>query len=213
MPLNNLEYLYEHLPARFRREDKELFLKRFLQFFGETLNDWDEIFDNFADNINPSTAAENWVKFWLENLFGWSWFPEWFTLADKRNLYANFARHLARRGTAEGIELFLADFRLTVKVHNQPAFYGELVWGEQIVAVAEPLLIAIEIVKGNPVNSPEMTTLGEAVWGESPYTTFDPMFTPQEINALLAFQQPQSQEFLIIPLLDYDQNHYLFRSN
>lgn len=213
MPLNNLDYLYNHLPSRFRREDKELFLKRFLQFFGETLNDWDEIFDNFADSINPDTAEEIWIKFWLENLFGWSWFPTWFSLEDKRTLYGNFARHLARRGTADGIELFLEDFHLQVKVHNQPAFYGDFVWGENFVAVAEPLLIVIEIRRGTPTVAPEMNSYGESLWGESAYTTFEPMFTEKELKSLMAYQQPQAQEMLLIPLLNHNENHYLFRSN
>ncbi len=213
MPFDNLEYLYEHLPSRFRREDKDLFLKRFLQFFGETLNDYDELFDRFADNINPATADEQWIEFWLDALFGWNWFPKWFRLADKRTLYANFARHLARRGTARGIELFLADFRLTVKVHNRPAFYGEWAWGEHFTAVAEPLLIVIEIISAAPVSAPELTVYGAAVWGESVYTNYEPLFTQQEVNALLAYQQPQAQEFLLIPLQEHDQHHYLFRSN
>ncbi len=34
MSFSNTNYLYTHLPARFRREDKDLFLKRYLQWFG-----------------------------------------------------------------------------------------------------------------------------------------------------------------------------------
>jgi hypothetical protein len=90
---SNLEYLYNHLPARFRREDRELFLKRYLQFFGETLDEWDETYLSFFERINPQTAGEEWVEFWLRELFGWSWFPYWFTVTDKRRLYHRAGPH------------------------------------------------------------------------------------------------------------------------
>lgn len=195
---NNLEYLYEHLPSRFRREDKDLFLKRYLQFFGNTLDDYDSKFDLFFENINPATAGEIWIEFWLKELFGWSWFPAWFTLADKRNLYANFAKHLARRGTAKGIELWLKDFRLVARVYTRPAFYGEFVWGENVLTTSDPLLVVVEIFYIVPREQTEMSVVGESAIGEAVYTNNYPLFTNTELGALLRYVQPQAQEILII---------------
>src|SRR5215471_3199668 len=96
---SNGDYLYAHLPARVRRDDPNLFVKRFSQFFGTTMDGWDAIVDNFYQSIDPSTASEEFINWWLWALFGWSWYPSWFTLARKRALYAAFATHLAKRGT------------------------------------------------------------------------------------------------------------------
>lgn len=196
---NNLEYLYNHLPSRFRRDDDGLFLKRFLQFFGETLDDYDEIFDTFFEKIQPETVSEEWLEFWLETLFGWSWFPSWFTLEQKRNLYANFARHLARRGTARGIELWLADFRITARVHTKPAFYGEFCYGEGIVAVSEPLIIPIEILSAAPNQATDICVTGEGCYGEQFVADYAPLFTTKELADLLLYQQPLAQEILLMP--------------
>lgn len=198
MSSKNLEYLYEHLPSRFRREDKDLFLKRYLQWFGETLDGYDDVFDSFFENINPGEASETWVEFWLENLFGWSWFPAWFTLADKRRLYGNFAGHLARRGTARGIELWLADFRISTRVNARPAFVGDWIYGEPIIVVGEPLVIIVAVESAVIEASTEMQTTGEAAWGEGFYIDNAPLFTSSEFNALLRYVQPQAQEIIII---------------
>ena len=195
---SNLEYLYNHLPTRFRREDKDLFLKRYLQFFGETLDEYDAQFDLFFENINPATASEIWIEFWLKQLFGWSWFPKWFTLADKRNLYANFAKHLARRGTAKGIELWLKDFSLIARVYTKPKFYGESCWGEENFATTELLLIAVEIIHAEPRESKDMVVCGESCYGEAFYARNEPLFTTAELVALLRYVQPDAQEILLI---------------
>lgn len=197
MPFNNLEYLYDNLPARFRRDDKELFLKRYLQFFGETLDDYDAIFDSFYSSINSETADEKWIEFWLEVLFGWSWFPAWFTITEKRRLYRNFARHLARRGTQRGIELWLKDFGIIAKVHTRIIPWGEGVWGETEFAVSEPLHILIEILFLQSGQA-DLCFWGEGVWGESYYAEPKPLFTEKEIIALLKFVQPHSQVMTIV---------------
>lgn len=196
MPFSNLEYFYQNLPARFRREDKDLFLKRFLQFFGETLDDYDEAFDAFFQNIKPATANAQWIEFWLENLFGWSWFPRWFTLADKRRLYGNFAQHLARRGTRRGIELFLLDFGIVARVHTRPLAWGEFVWGESHFAINEPLRLVVEIlfIKSPPV---DLRVWGEGAWGEFYYAAPEPVLTDKEIFDLIRFQQPNAQEVIV----------------
>jgi phage tail-like protein len=197
MPFSNQEYLYQSLPSRYRREDKDLFLKRYLQFFGETLDEYDAAFDAFFENINSETANGVWIEFWLENLFGWSWFPRWFTLEDKRRLYANFAGHLARRGTRRGIELFLLDFGIVARVHTRPAIWGEFVWGETHFAVTEPLHIVVEILF---IQSPptDLHVWDEGAWGEFYYTEPKPLFTEKEITDLIRFVQPHSQEITVI---------------
>lgn len=194
---SNTEYLYQHLPSRFRREDKDLFLKRFLQFFGETLDDYDDTYDTFFENISPETADETWIDFWLENLFGWSWFPAWFTAAEKRNLYANFARHLARRGTRRGIELWLLDFGIVARVHTRPLAWGEFVWNETHFAISEPLNLIVEILF---IKSPQadLHVWGEGAFGEFFYTDATPLFTDKEILDLLRFVQPHAQEIIVI---------------
>lgn len=197
MPLNNLEYLYNHLPARFRREDKELFLKRFLQVFGTTLDDWDTAFDAFFEQINSETADEKWIEFWLRELFGWSWFPHWFTVAEKRRLYGNFARHLARRGTARGIELWLLDFGIVAKVHTRSSPWGEFVWGETHFAIAEPLSLIVEILFVQSAQQ-DLHVWGEGAFGEFFYTEPKPLFTEKEILDLLRYVQPHAQEIIVV---------------
>lgn len=198
MSFSNTEYLYEHLPSRFRREDKDLFLKRFLQPFGETLDGYDAAFDAFHSNINPDTASEIWIEFWLENLFGWSWFPRWFTLADKRRLYGNFAKHLARRGTVKGIEQWLADFGIRARVYARPGFVGEMVWGEPELYLSNPLVILIEILRAEMPQPVEMSAVGAGAIGESFYQSVAPLFTAGELNALLRYVQPQAQEIALV---------------
>lgn len=202
MPFSNQEYLYNHLPSRFRREDKDLFLKRYLQFFGETLDDYDAKFDLFFESIDAATADEAFVEFWLENLFGWSWFPKWFTLADKRRLYGNFARHLARRGTRRGIELWLEDFHIKARAVTRPNYVGEWVWGEPDFFVADPLLILIEILRAERQAKTEMSAVSEMVWGEGFYVDVEPLFTTAEVNALLRYVQPHAQEILFVSKAD-----------
>jgi phage tail-like protein len=197
MPINNLNYLYEHLPPHYRVADENLFLKRFLQFFGTTLDEFDEKFENFHLNIQPSTASEVWVEFWLSALFGWSWFPKWFQLADKRRLYGNFAKHLAARGTAKGIEAWLADFDITATVHKSPVFYGEYPYGEPQLYVDGPLLLIIKILQIKPVNYAVDGNFGESAYGEFAYAENVPLLSRSEIENLLRYVQPHGQEFVV----------------
>lgn len=194
----NQEYLYSHLPARFRREDTELFLKRYLQFFGTTLDEWDLKFDEFHKNIDSSKADEIWVEFWLKELFGWEFFPDWFGIEEKRRLYGNFGKHLARRGTANGIELWMNDFNVTVRVFNRPVYFGEFVWGESVVSIAEPLRTIIEIFEAIPKNQTDISGFGDACYGESFYSEGKPVLTQRELADLLKFMQPHGQDFVII---------------
>lgn len=198
---SHLEYLYQHLPARFRREDRirAFILKRFLSYFTEQMDGWDSLHEEFHKQINPQTADEIFVEFWLWTFFRWSWFPEWFTLQRKRELYALFATHLARRGTAIGIEEFLRAFSIHARVYNRPAYWGEFVWGEGDWTITEPLGLVVQIdhltdevnfdIAGNG--------WGEFVWGESHFQNTKPTLTRQEIEDLLRFQWPNSQTIMI----------------
>lgn len=197
MSFSNQEYLYEHLPERYRSADADLFLKRYLQFTGETLDEWDGKFDAFFESIDSTTADATWIGFWLDILFGWSWFPWWFTLASKRTLYGHFGRHLGRRGTRRGIELWLADFGIIARVHTRTAPWGEFVWGETSFAIADPLHLIVEILF---LQSPAMDQCyyGEGAWGEGYYTDPRPLLTEREIIDLIRYVQPHSQEIIVL---------------
>lgn len=197
MSFNNTQYLYDHLPARFRREDKDLLLKRYLQIFGDTLDAWDGKYEAFFESIDPDTAEPEWIEFWLYALFDWSKFLWWFTIVEKRRLYRNFARHLGRRGTARGIELFLRDFGIVAKVYNRPQAWGEGVYGEQVFSIAQPLYLIVEILR---IDTPAMDAsyLGEGCWGESVYTVPRSPITEKEILELVRYQQPHAQQINVV---------------
>lgn len=192
MSFSNTDYVYDHLPSRFRRDDKSGVLKRYLQIFGDTLDGWDDAFDAFFESIDPDTATSQWIVFWLHVLFDWSWFPRWFTLADKRRLYGNFARHLARRGTPRGIELFLKDFGIVARVHTRPVTWGEFAWGETSFSIAQPLYLIVEILH---VKTPaiDASYWHEGAWGEAFYSAPVRPLTESEIVELVRYQQPHAQ--------------------
>lgn len=197
MSFNNQQYIYDHLPSRYRRADTELFLKRFLQFSGATLDGWDQTFDTFWGNIDPDTADERWIEFWLREGFGWSWFPWWFTVEEKRRLYTNFARHLGRRGTRRGIELWLLDFGIVARVHTRSQPWGEFAWGETHFAISEPLHILIEILFLQAAAA-DVHAWGEGAWGEAYYSQHRPLFVDQEIRRLIRYMQPHAQEITVV---------------
>lgn len=196
MPFDNTEYIIENLPSRYRRSDETLLLRRILSHFGGKLDSYDEAFESFADSINAETASPDWIAFWLKVLFGWGWFPSWFTTADKRRLYGNFGRHLARRGTARGIELFLRDFGIVAKVYKRPVIWGEFVWGEPSFSITKPLHFIVEIIR---IETPNLDACfwGESVYGESFYAAPVKPVSERDIIALLKFQQPLAQEITV----------------
>jgi phage tail-like protein len=197
MSFSNQNYIYDHLPSRFRREDRDLFLKRYLQFAGETLDGWDTGFDTFWGSIDPDTASETWIDFWLLQMFGWSWFPWWFTTQEKRTLYANFGRHLGRRGTRRGIELWLLDFGIAARVHTRAIPWGELVWGEPHFAITEPLHLIVEILFLKAAEA-DVHAWAEGPWGEGYYTEPRPLFEDADIRRLIRYVQPHAQEIVIV---------------
>lgn len=197
MPFSNQDYIYSNLPGRYRTADKALFTKRFLQYFGGKMDDWDAAFDGFYQNIAPTTATATWISFWLLELFGWSWFPSWFTLTDKRRVYGNFAKHIARRGTRIGIEKFLLDFGIVARVHTKAITWGEFVWGETAFSITTPLRLVIEIVE---ILSPQidLSEWGESGWGEAYWTNPQSWFTNDDILGLVRYMQPTSQSISIV---------------
>jgi phage tail-like protein len=197
MPFDNTSYIYDHLPSRYRREDRDLFLRRFLSFVGITMDEWDGKFDAFWSSIDAETAPANWMEFWLDVLFGWTWFPRWFRTADKRRLYRNFAKHLARRGTRRGIELFLADFGITARVHTRTQPWGEFVWGDRQFDPHGPLKLIVEIMSIRQPLS-DQTFWGEMVYGEGHYSAVTAPITEREIVELIRYQQPHSQSISIV---------------
>jgi phage tail-like protein len=210
----NLEYLYNHLPGYMRQDDEEtLLLKRFLSFFGETLDAWDAIFENFFEQIAPGTASEEFIKWWLYALFDWSWFPHWFALADLRQLYANIGRHYARRGTARGIELWLRDFGITARVWSRPLIWGEFLWGETAYGVNEPLHLIIEILAVQDRVNLDAVLYGESLYGEGLMFDSEPTLTDAEIIGLIRFMQPVSQEIVwgwrVHPAADVEGSDFL----
>lgn len=200
MSFSNLDYLYNHLPARVRRDDDGLFLKRFLQFFGETLDEWDEVYETFYQKINPETAPEEFINFWLWALFGWSWFPKWFTLARKRQLYADFAQHLARRGTKLGIERFLKAFSIYARVYNRPQYWGEFVWGESGYTITDALGVVVNVSHlADEVNKDVQATAfwGEFAWGEGCLRDTEPTLARKEIEDLIRFEWPNGHRVMV----------------
>jgi phage tail-like protein len=194
---SNLNYLYEHLPSRYRRADADLFLKRFLSWFGGELDGIDNQLDSFYLKIKPETAPEEFIEWWLYALFGWSWFPSWVTLAQKRAFYGDIAAHYARRGTARGIEEFLLAFGVSAKVHNRPIFWGEFVWGEDDWAISDALGFVVEIFPTTNAVPADETFWGELIFGESHFATPGESLQRVDVEELLRFQQPASQEIII----------------
>lgn len=197
--ISNLNYLYEHLPARYRVADAEqgFFLRRFLSQFCSELDSYDQLFDTFHRNINPDTAPAHFVDFWLWALFGWGWFPDWFTLAQRRNFFRNVATHYARRGTARGIVEFLLEFGIRSRVITQPTFYGEWTLGEQGWLLTGPLTIIVQIFPSSAGIPEELTLYGEWTLGEDPVAEPGHVPTRPDIDQLLRFQQPIGQHIII----------------
>lgn len=198
-------------------------MKRFCEFFGITLDYWDEVLDTFYQKINAGTAPNPFVIWWLWSLFGWSWFPKWYSLARKRQLYADFTTHLARRGTRRGIEEFLRAFSIHARVFNKPLYWGEFVWGEdawgitggpgfygpqpeitygptfQVIEPADALGIVVQVSHlADEVNSDvQGMSWGEMVWGEGYFRDTEATLTKREIEDLIRFEWPNGQQVMI----------------
>jgi phage tail-like protein len=197
MPFSNLDYLLEHLPARFRRGGSGLFLRRFLSWFGEEMDAADDKLDSFYQRIEPETASEEFLNWWLWSLFGWGWFPAWFTLERKRAFYAYITRHYARRGTARGIQEFLAAFGIEASVETQPLAWGEWTWGEDLFSISGPLVIIVRVRPGFGAVPEDLSYWGEYTWGEDHFAAASEQLQLADIDALLRFVQPMGQMVMI----------------
>ena len=203
MLFSNLDYLYEHLPARMRRDDEAqgLFLKRFISVFCSELDNYDLLFDEFYQTINPDTASEEFIDYWLWALFGWGYFPDWFTLARKRAFYRNIATHYARRGTARGIKEFLAVFGINCQVIVQPQYYGEMTLGESIWTTDGPLAIIVRIFPQRDGIVEEASYFGEWTVSEDVIAQPKLVIETLDLDALLRFQQPAGHYIIIEELV------------
>jgi hypothetical protein len=132
-------------------------------------------------------------------LFLWSWSPKWYTLARKRQLYADFAQHLARRGTRIGIEGFLKAFSTYARVYNRPMYWGEFVWGEPGWTISHALGVVVQISHlADEVNHDTRgMAWGEFVLGEGFYRDVEPTLTNREIEDLIRFQWPNSNRVMV----------------
>ncbi|HEY6334233.1 MAG TPA: hypothetical protein VI756_33270 [Blastocatellia bacterium] len=207
---SNRDFIYQHLPARYRTADalQSLLLYRFLQPVGATMDGWDAIMASFYQNIHPATAADQWVTWWMWALFGWYWYPKWFTLDQKRALYAAFTQHLARRGTAIGIKNFLAAFSIEASVDAAPTIWGQFAYGQGGWQITKPLGVVVQIRSMNDevnafdgrsaaptANAPNMW--GQAVYGQSFYRKTCPTLTRREIEDLVRFEWPNAQRVMM----------------
>jgi len=197
MPISNLEYLYEHLPARMRRDDDELFLKRYLSEFGEELDGFDLQLNSFFEKIAPETAPIEFIDWWLYAFFGWGWFPSWFTDTQRRVFYAAIAQHYARRGTLGGIQEFLLAFGIRSIVEGEPRFWGEETWGENVWSVTGPLIIIVRLFPEAPAVSEDLIFYGEATWGDDFGASPAASIQRADVEALLRFCWPLAQHIFI----------------
>lgn len=202
MPDNfsNLEYLYgELLPAFYRRADaaQGLLLKRLLQWFAEECDAADAQVDTLFEKVSPDTAPEEFIDYFLYALFGWGYFPLWFTLEKKRAFYRDVATHYARRGTARGIEELLAAFGITARVFKGPQHWGGFVWGENQWTITEPLGMVVRIYPQTDALPEDLNYWGGFVWGESTFATPSETIERADYEGLLRFEQPVGQEIVI----------------
>lgn len=205
MSVNNLEQIYVGLPGFIQRDDAAgLFLKRFLSGVGIELDAVDNAYDSFFDKVDPATAPAEFVDWWLYSFFGWSWFPDWFTLDRRRAFYAAIAEHYAERGTIAGIKNFLSAFGLRVIVENTPQFHGEFTMGERIWTCPSPLVIIVRLFPQAPAVDEDLCFHGEATWGEDFPATPSKSIQLADVDRLLRFVWPLSQHIFIegLPLRD-----------
>jgi phage tail-like protein len=195
--INNLDYLYGHLPARMVRDDEGLFLKRFLHPVGVELDGFDLKLDTFFEKIDPATAPRKFIDWGLYAFFGWSWFPEWFTLDRRRAFYAAIALHYAERGTLAGIKNFLNAFGLRVIVEGGPRFRGENAMGERVWTCPSPLVIIVRLFSQAPAVNEDLCFHGEATHGEDFPATPSKSIQLADVDKLLRFVWPLSQHIFI----------------
>lgn len=204
--VNNLEYLYSHLPARYRREDakpeQNYILKRFLTPIAQEMDGFDEKYETFHLTIDPATAPQNYIEWWLYSLFGWGWFPTWFTIEQRRAFYSEIASHYARRGTIQGIHDFLAAFGVQTIIEAEPQFWGEGTWGEESFSITGPLGILVRLLPEADAVPEELSFYGEGTWGEDTWAAPALSLQHADVDELLRFCWPLAHIIFIedVPL-------------
>lgn len=197
MSFSNLDYQYNHLPARYRNADTSGLLRRFLSFFGEQLDLFDAAFETLYQKVKSETAPAEFVEYWCWSFFGWSWFPSWWSLDQKRAFYGELAVHLARRGTKAGIEGFLAAFGVRCTVYNRPEYWGEFYWGESEWTMTGPLALVVRVYPMRDVAVSEQEFFGEFYWQEAFFGEQNGVVEQPDVEALLRFMAPLSQDIFI----------------
>ena len=196
---NNLDFLYQHLPARYRSGDEGqgLLLWRFLQWPCEQLDGFDLQLDTFHEKINPDTAPMEFVEFWLWALFGWSYFPVWLSDAQRRALYRDMPRLYARRGTPRGISELLAHFGVKAHVINRTTFWGEEVWGEGGWMIGGPGTMVVQVFPQTTATPQELAYWGDSYWGDFYYTPPGNNLQQADVEELLSWCQPLATTIII----------------
>jgi phage tail-like protein len=197
MPLSNLDFQYNHLPERYRRTDEQGLLKRFLTFFGEQLDKFDQDFETLYQQVKAETSPEEFVEFFCWSFFGWGWFPSWWSLDQKRVFYGDLAKHLARRGTKAGIEGFLAAFGVRAVVFNRPEYWGEFYWGRSDWTMTRPLALVVRVYPMRDVAPSEQEYWGSFFWQDAFFAPQSGVIEQPDVEALLRFCAPLSQDMFI----------------
>jgi phage tail-like protein len=197
--INNLEYLYEHLPGRYRVADEgqDYLLKRFLQPFGEELDRFDELHESLPDLVSPYTAPPEWVDFMLDAFFGWSFFPEWFTDEERLFFLQDIAQLYAKRGTPEGIEELLLRFGIRARVIRDTPGLGEFTLGQDHWLLPGPLGFVVEILPEAGAAPEDLAALGEFTVGESHVAVPSRSVERVDLDMLLRFMRPLGQVIAI----------------
>ena len=136
-------------------------------------------------------------NYFLWSLFGWGYFPGWFTEAKKRAFFANVATHYARRGTARGIVELLAAFGIDAVVYNRPLYWGEWAYGESTWTVTEPLGLVVQIFPQTDALPDDLSFWEEFTWGEGVLATPAETLERADYEGLLRFEQPAGHEIVI----------------
>jgi hypothetical protein len=161
-----IEWVYSHLPEFMRVDDateQKLFLRRFLQPACAEMDGFEDKILTFYQLVDPDTSPIEWLRYWLNAIFKWSWFPDWFTDEQIRLFAKNVSRHYARRGRVEGIGELLAFFGAPVIVEARSYYWEDVAWGDDIW-LTEPLVLVVRVLPGALLTEAEIYELLRFEW-------------------------------------------------
>jgi phage tail-like protein len=105
MPQSTTDYLFESLPAIYRKEGRNGFVYRLLSLFGDALAEAEDIVDGIHNYLLPIRAPEGflpWLASWVALVLDETWSVE------KRRLLIREAVNLYKwRGTIKGLKTFV----------------------------------------------------------------------------------------------------------